>query len=115
MENVPISYRLSKTMDVLMKFEKVPLGLKATAQEAISNLIIRALWKNQLHSEASPSSGQHNFINTSYLTDSYIVFYPQNGICIQKYNFWPKNDGEKWSRKNIFEIPPCRRLLSLTS
>ena len=42
-----------------MKFEKVPLGLKATAQEAISNLIIRALWKNQLHSEASPSSGQH--------------------------------------------------------
>ena len=21
--------------------------------------------------------------------------------------FWPKNDGEKWSRKNIFEIPPC--------
>ena len=24
--------------------------------------------------------------------------YPQNGVCIQKYNFWPKNDGEKWSR-----------------
>ena len=22
-------------------------------------------------------------------------------------NFWPKNDDEKWSRKNIFEIPPC--------
>ena len=21
--------------------------------------------------------------------------------------FWPKNDGEKWSRKNIFEIRPC--------
>jgi hypothetical protein len=34
-------------------------------------------------------------------------FYPQNGICNQKYNFWPKNDGEKWSRKYIFEIPPC--------
>ena len=32
-------------------------------------------------------------------------FYPHNGICIQKYKFWPKNDGEKWSRKNIFEIP----------
>ena len=42
-------------------------------------------------------------------------FYPQDGICIQKYNFWPKNDGKKWSRKNIFEIPPCGRLLSLTS
>ena len=23
--------------------------------------------------------------------------------------FWPKNDGEKWPRKNIFEIPPCAR------
>ena len=34
-------------------------------------------------------------------------FFPQNGICIKNYNFWPKNDGEKWSRKNIFEIPPC--------
>ena len=22
-------------------------------------------------------------------------------------HFWPKNDGEKWSRINIFEIPPC--------
>ena len=21
--------------------------------------------------------------------------------------FWPKNDDKKWSRKNIFEIPPC--------
>ena len=23
-------------------------------------------------------------------------------------HFWPKNDGKKWSRKNIFEIPSCR-------
>ena len=30
----------------------------------------------------------------------------QNWICDKKYYFWPKNDGEKWSRKNIFEIPP---------
>ena len=34
-------------------------------------------------------------------------FYPQNWICIwNDYNIWPKNDGEKWFRKNIFEIPP---------
>ena len=26
--------------------------------------------------------------------------------------FWPKNDGEKWSRKNIFEIPPCAKPFS---
>jgi hypothetical protein len=24
----------------------------------------------------------------------------------------PKNDGEKWSRKNIFEIPPCAKPFS---
>ena len=30
-----------------------------------------------------------------------------NGICVKFYNFWCKNDGEKLSRKNIFEIPPC--------
>jgi hypothetical protein len=27
-----------------------------------------------------------------------------------KFNhFWPSNDGVKWSRKNIFEIPSCGR------
>ena len=57
MENVPLSYRLSKTMDVLMKFEKIPQVLKSLAQETISNLIIRALWKNQHHSEATSTSG----------------------------------------------------------
>jgi len=29
--------------------------------------------------------------------------------------FLAKDDGEKWSRKNIFEIPPCRNLFFLTS
>ena len=38
-------------------------------------------------------------------------FYPQNGICIQKYSFWPENDGEKWSRKICFEIPPCEKIV----
>ena len=23
-------------------------------------------------------------------------------------HFWPKNDGEKWPRKIVFEIPLCR-------
>ena len=31
----------------------------------------------------------------------------QNGILVKCYRFWAKNDGEKGSRKNIFEIPPC--------
>ena len=42
---------------------------------------------------------------------TWLNFYPRNGICIQKYNFWPKNDGEKWSRKICFEIPPCRKIV----
>ena len=25
------------------------------------------------------------------------------------YLFWPKNDDEKWSRKNSFEILPCAK------
>ena len=26
---------------------------------------------------------------------------------MQKYHFWLKNEGEKWSRKIYSEIPPC--------
>ena len=95
MENVPISYRLSKTMDVLMKFEKVPLGLKATAQEAISNLIIRALWKNQLHSEASPSSGQHYIFNKKkiYITEMVRYFISKIVLTFCEKNYF--SDREK--------------------
>ena len=31
---------------------------------------------------------------------------------MQIYHFWPKNDGEKWSRKNISEIPSCAKPFS---
>ena len=53
----------------------------------------------------------------NYLTNCTVAmlfnhhFYPQNGICIQKCNFWPKNVGEKWSRKIYFEIPPCGKIV----
>ena len=47
-------------------------------------------------------------LNTQWATDSYYVYMPaQNGIWGKFYHFWPKNDDEKWSRKTIFEIPPC--------
>ena len=65
---------------------------------------------------------RHNYyislISQNHLTHlTWLIqcFYPQNGICYQKYNFWPNIDGENWSTKDIFQIPPCRRLLSLTS
>jgi hypothetical protein len=31
---------------------------------------------------------------------------------VKFYHFWPKNVGEKWSRKSIFEIPPCAKPFS---
>jgi len=36
--------------------------------------------------------------NTSYLTDSYIIFTLKMKSVPKKYNFWSKNDGEKWYR-----------------
>ena len=38
-------------------------------------------------------------------------FHGQSGIWVKFQHLWPKNDGEKWSRKNIFEIPPCDHLV----
>ena len=55
--------------------------------------------------------GNFSLFYTSYLPDFIQYFYPQNGICIQKYHCWPKNDGEKWSRKNYFEIPSCGNIV----
>ena len=45
---------------------------------------------------------EKTLFNTRYKTNS-----TQNGIWVKFQHFWPKNDDEKWSRKNIFEIPPC--------
>ena len=39
----------------------------------------------------------------------------KNGICSQKYHFWPKNEGEKWSGKIYFEIPPCGKIIIFTT
>jgi hypothetical protein len=51
---------------------------------------------------------------TEHTTDEKInfTFSFQNGIWVKFYHFWPKNDGEKWFRKNIFEIPPCAHTAS---
>ena len=35
------------------------------------------------------------------------IFFDQNGIWVKFQHFWPENEGEKWYRKNIFEIAPC--------
>ena len=53
--------------------------------------------------------GQPNILVPLTRYSPVIHFYPQSGICVQKYNFWPKNDVEKWSRKSYFEIPPCEK------
>ena len=56
------------------------------------------------------SAKQTTGINTSYLTDSYISFTLKME-SVTKYHFWPKKDGEKWSRKIYFEIPPCGKIV----
>ena len=46
--------------------------------------------------------------NIQYVYDKSDHCFPgQNGIWVKYWHFWPKNDGEKWSRKNTFEIPTC--------
>ena len=42
---------------------------------------------------------------TEYDKSEY-CFLGQNGIWVKFQHFMPKDNGEKWSRKNIFEIPP---------
>ena len=53
-------------------------------------------------------------INTSYLTDSYIVFTLKTE-SESKITIFGLKMMVKSGLKNVFEIPPCRRLLSLTS
>ena len=45
-----------------------------------------------------------SFLNTSYLTDSYIIFTLKMESVSKNAIFGPKNDGEKWSRKNILKF-----------
>ena len=52
--------------------------------------------------------------NTSYLTDSYIVFTLKTE-SESKITIFGLKMMVKSGLKNVFEIPPCRRLLSLTS
>ena len=45
--------------------------------------------------------------NTHYMTNLTIVTRSKwNMGEILAFQFWPKNDGEKWSRINTFEITP---------
>ena len=41
------------------------------------------------------------------MTNSTLVSPVKMEYVVKFYHFWPKNNDEKWSRKNIFEIPPC--------
>jgi hypothetical protein len=67
--NIPLSVRLCRTMDVLVRFESIPPKLSDISREATSNLIIRALWKNQQHSEASQTSAASVYIH-GYVEES---------------------------------------------
>ena len=55
--------------------------------------------------------GRFFAINKSYLTDSLIGFTFKMESVTKNTIFWPKNVGEKWSRKFNFEIPPCGKIV----
>ena len=48
--------------------------------------------------------------NTKYAMIHASFTYSKWNMYLKKC-FWTKNDGKKWSRKNIFEIPPLSDLL----
>ena len=62
--------------------------IKAKAEED-NKALLDAYWQ---FVKANPQ----DFTGWTYLLQVQ-TFYPQNGICNQKYYFWPKNDSTKWS------------------
>ena len=52
--------------------------------------------------------GRRNFKH--YLTNSYFVFTLKIESVSKITSFGLKMMGEKWSRKNYFEIPPCGKM-----
>ena len=73
------------------------------------NIFLQKLKHRVLLFELQKSQQVNFYILTHNMTDIQSSFYPQMESN-QNYNFCPKNDGEKWSRKNIFEIPSCGKL-----
>ena len=50
-------------------------------------------------------------LNTQYATDSTLLCPVKMEYGPEIKYFRPKNDDEKWSRKNYFEMPPCRKMV----
>ena len=46
----------------------------------------------------------------SFFTESTLGFTLKMESVFKKYHFWLRNDGEKWSRKICFDIPPRRNI-----
>ena len=50
----------------------------------------------------------HYPLNTQNMRNSNFVYVLPKMEYVHKEKYiWPENDGEKWSRKNYFEIPTC--------
>ena len=78
-----------------------------------------ALWSNVtggvVKSPCCQIGSQMSKLNTSYLTDSYIVFTLKMESVSKNTIFALKMMVKSGLEKNLFESPPCERLPSLTS
>ena len=85
-----MSYLTDSYIGSTLKMESVPkntiFGLKVTVKSGLEKIFLIYL----------------------HAGDYFLLLYKS----AQNHKFSNKNNSEKWFTKNIFEIPPCRRLLS---
>lgn len=56
MDDAPLNLRLCRTMDVLVRFEKVPASLRDICKDKAANSLVRSLWKSQIHCERASAT-----------------------------------------------------------
>ena len=80
-------------LNIMIRFRKNNIWMQMLF---LRNLIINSMYFFHL-------TRLTRLIHTSFLPSKWNL-YP-------KIQFWSKNDGEKWSRKIYFEIPPCGKMV----
>ena len=66
---------------------------------------LRSATKSLMAAQESTSNDLLKWSSKEVLMSN--LLQPSWSKWVKFYHFWPKNDDDKWSRKNIFEVPPC--------